>query len=140
MTLVRRQLAELEIRPIETCWRFGRSVLLGQGGSSPIVTVAGITILRQRPPTAKGVLFVTIEDETGFLQCVVRPEAQEYLDHVLRKAALIVRGRLSVAGNWRGLVVTQAWVLDGIFGGYEGHLSCVGGRDRRITTMEEQRE
>ena len=63
MTLARRQLAELEVRPIETCYRFGRTVRT-QAGNPATVTVAGITMLRQRPPTAKGVLFVTIEDET----------------------------------------------------------------------------
>jgi hypothetical protein len=45
-----------------------------------------------------------------------------------------VRGRLSTDGNWRGLVVTHAWALDGIFGGYEGHLSMAGGMDRRIVS------
>lgn len=90
-------------------------------------------MLRQRPPTAKGVLFVTLEDETGFIQCVVRPKVMEHLDHVLRRSAMIVRGRLHAEGNWRGLVVTNAWALDGIFGGYEGQLDNAGGRDRYVT-------
>ncbi len=132
MTLLRRQLGELEIRTIDTCWKFGRAVKGRPGGLPPILTVAGLSILRQRPPTAKGVLFVTIEDETGFIQCVVRPEALERMDHVIRSAALIVRGQLLTAGNWRGLVVTDAWRLDGIFGGYEGHPSQASGRDRLV--------
>ena len=51
--------------------------------------------------------------------------------------ALIVRGKLQVMGNWRGMVVTQAWPLNGIFGGYEGHPSMAGGRDKFITKLEE---
>ena len=35
------------------------------------VTVAGLTICRQRPGTAKGVIFVTLEDETGTANVVV---------------------------------------------------------------------
>ena len=144
MTLMRRTLNELEIRSIETCYRFGRIFPVhgnGRWGNSapgnrqPVVTVAGISVLRQRPPTAKGVLFVTLEDETGFIQCVVRPEVLEHLDHVLRRSALIVRGELHIQGNWRGLVVTNAWALDGIFGGYEGHPCQDGGRDRLVARV-----
>jgi len=35
------------------------------------VTVAGIVILRQRPGTAKGVIFLTLEDETGIVNIIV---------------------------------------------------------------------
>ena len=35
------------------------------------VTVAGLVILRQRPGTAKGVIFLTLEDETGVVNVVV---------------------------------------------------------------------
>ncbi len=136
LVLQRRTLNALEIRPIKTCYAFGRTLPLTRQGRRPIVTVAGIAILRQRPPTAKGVLFVTLEDETGFIQCVVRPQVMEYLDHLLRQPALIIRGELHGTGNWRGLVVTQAWRLDGIFGGYEGHLSYADGRDRWVRSLE----
>ena len=33
------------------------------------VTVAGLVLVRQRPGTANGVIFITLEDETGGLQC-----------------------------------------------------------------------
>ncbi len=132
MTLYRRSLNEMEIRPIETCYAFGR-YFRKKLPDPPIITVAGITMLRQRPPTAKGVLFITLEDETGFIQCVVRPEVLERLDHILRNPGLILRGQLSIAGNWRGLVVTEAWPLNGIFGGYIGHPSHAGGRDSLVT-------
>ena len=139
LTLVRRSLNELEIRPIETCYAFGRDVALRRNGDLPVVTIAGITVLRQQPPTAKGVLFLTLEDETGFIQCIVQPSAREHLDHILTEAALIVRGKLHVQGNWRGFVVTQAWRLDGIFGGYAGYASAEG-RDRWVRTEKQGRE
>ena len=37
------------------------------------VTAAGAVIVRQRPGTAKGFVFLTLEDETGMLQAIVRP-------------------------------------------------------------------
>lgn len=144
MTLARRVLMDLEVRPIATAWPLGSA--LGQlrrgpargipgtrrGGVRPLLTVAGIVTMRQRPPTANGVMFVTLEDETGFVQCVVHPEVADAFEAVLRRSALIVRGELQSKANWRGLVVQAAWALDGVLGGYEGHLSMAGGRDRLV--------
>jgi error-prone DNA polymerase len=41
------------------------------------VRVAGLVLLRQRPSTAKGVTFVTLEDETGVVNLLVRLEVWE---------------------------------------------------------------
>ena len=135
MTLLRRTLQDLEIRTVDTCYRFGRYVPLQSGGPPPRLTVAGLAILRQRPSTASGVTFLTIEDETGFIQCIVYPKVWAAYEHVLTGGHVIVRGPLQVDGNWRGLVVNEAWRLDGIFGGYEGHPSASGGRDRWIRRL-----
>jgi len=132
MTLRRRALQDLEVRPIETCDKFGRYVPVPSNGPRPQLTIAGIVMLRQKPSSANGVLFITLEDETGFVQCVVRPEIQAHLGHVLERGALIVQGDLHVDGNWRGLLVKYAWALNGIFGGYVGHPSASGGRDRQV--------
>ncbi|MBI4541726.1 MAG: error-prone DNA polymerase [Gemmatimonadetes bacterium] len=59
------------------------------------VTVAGIVICRQRPGTAKGFCFVTLEDETGLANVVVAPklfEANKRL--IVRSPLLMVRGVL----------------------------------------------
>jgi error-prone DNA polymerase len=136
MTLLRRTLQDLEVRTVDTCYRFGRYVPLRSDGPPPRLTVAGLAILRQRPSTASGVTFLTIEDETGFIQCIVYPKVWAAYEHVLTAGHVIVRGPLQVDGNWRGLVVNEAWRLDGIFGGYEGHPSASGGRDRWIRTVQ----
>ena len=132
LTLARRALQELEVRPIETCYRFGRAVSLSPGDPPPRLTVAGLAILRQRPSTASGVTFLTLEDETGFVQCVVYPQVWSTYQHVLTSGQVIVRGKLQVEGNWRGLIVEEVWRLKGIFGGYEGQPSASGGRDRWV--------
>jgi error-prone DNA polymerase len=111
MTLLRRTLNDLEIRPIETIARFTRSHLRSR--SHPLVlTLAGMVILRQMPPTAKGVMFVTLEDETGYVQCIMQIPVRERFEEELRHPALIVRGEVQIAGNWRGLVAREVWRLE----------------------------
>ena len=41
------------------------------------VHIAGLVMVRQRPPTAKGMLFITLEDETGTINLIIRPQVQE---------------------------------------------------------------
>src|SRR5206468_1443381 len=41
------------------------------------VKVAGLVLLRQRPGSAKGITFVTLEDETGHVNLVIRPDVWE---------------------------------------------------------------
>ena len=43
-----------------------------------LVRVAGLILLRQRPGTAKGITFVTMEDETGSINLVIRPETWKH--------------------------------------------------------------
>ena len=63
--------------------------------SGSVVEVAGIVTHRQRPGTASGVTFLTLEDESGTVNIVVWPKLWERHRLVARSApALIVRGRL----------------------------------------------
>ena len=59
------------------------------------VRVAGIVVIRQRPVTAKGFLFLTLEDETGFSNIVVKPKmTARYRKEVVHSRALMVEGKL----------------------------------------------
>jgi error-prone DNA polymerase len=63
------------------------------------VTVAGLVLVRQRPGTAKGVIFMTLEDETDIANIIVWPKAFEKNRRVVMTARfLAVRGRLQRAG------------------------------------------
>jgi error-prone DNA polymerase len=63
------------------------------------VTVAGLVLIRQRPGTAKGVVFLTIEDETGPANIIVWPKVFEKNRRTVMTARfLAVRGRLQRAG------------------------------------------
>jgi error-prone DNA polymerase len=60
-----------------------------------VVAVAGIVLFRQRPGTAKGVMFMTIEDETGRLDLIVRPDVYErFRDAAVYAKLVIARGRV----------------------------------------------
>ncbi len=59
------------------------------------VSLAGVVLIRQRPGSAKGVVFITLEDETGVANLVVWPDAFEKYRKVVMGARLIeVRGRV----------------------------------------------
>ena len=59
------------------------------------VTVAGMVVARQRPATAGGIVFLLIEDETGPINVIVRPDLYEAERSLLRAdPLLVVHGRL----------------------------------------------
>jgi error-prone DNA polymerase len=57
--------------------------------------VAGIVLVRQRPGTAKGITFVTLEDETGTINLIIRQDIWQKFYRVARTAAaFLAYGRL----------------------------------------------
>jgi error-prone DNA polymerase len=77
----------------------GRGILsaaeLLRRGDGERVTTAGAVIVRQRPGTAKGFVFLTLEDETGMCQAIVRPDLfREYRQVIVGSGLLVVEGRL----------------------------------------------
>jgi error-prone DNA polymerase len=62
--------------------------------------VAGLVLLRQRPSTAKGITFVTLEDETGSMNLVLRPEIWQKHHRIARQSnAWLVHGVLENREN-----------------------------------------
>lgn len=59
------------------------------------VSLAGIVVVRQKPPTANGMMFILLEDETARIQVSVKPEISARLDDKLRQRSLVVSGRIS---------------------------------------------
>ncbi|PKB25180.1 DnaE-like error-prone DNA polymerase [Novosphingobium kunmingense] len=60
-----------------------------------LVHVAGVVLIRQRPGSAKGVCFITLEDETGVVNLVIWPDLMEKQRKVIMGARLMeVRGRV----------------------------------------------
>ena len=59
------------------------------------VAVSGLVLVRQRPGSAKGVIFMTIEDETGIANIIVWPKTFERFRAIVLGARMVrVRGRL----------------------------------------------
>lgn len=64
------------------------------------VTVAGLVILRQRPGTAKGVIFLTLEDETGIVNIVVWRKLYEHFRRAVISGRLLrITGRIQRENN-----------------------------------------
>jgi error-prone DNA polymerase len=65
-----------------------------------VVRVAGCVIVRQRPGTAKGVSFLSIEDETGIFNVVVMPDIFDaYRLTIVRAAYVLVEGPVQNAAS-----------------------------------------
>jgi error-prone DNA polymerase len=64
------------------------------------VEVAGVVLIRQRPGSAKGVLFVTIEDESGVANAIIWPDRFEAQRRIVMSAAMIgIRGIVQKEGE-----------------------------------------
>ena len=69
-----------------------------------VVSVAGAVIIRQRPMTANNVVFLTVEDETGFANFVVMPDMFErYREAITQNDFLIIRGIFEERGMLKAL-------------------------------------
>jgi error-prone DNA polymerase len=72
--------------------------------------VFGLVITRQAPPTAKGMMFVTLEDASGFINLAVRPEVySEYASLFDREIFLLAEGVLQKNGEVHSLMVKKLY-------------------------------
>ncbi|MGO7353902.1 error-prone DNA polymerase [Rhizobium ruizarguesonis] len=103
VSFLRRELAE---RRIVTCMeamsaRDGRWLM-----------AAGLVLVRQRPGSAKGVIFMTIEDETGVANVVIWPKLFEHSRRVALGASMMaINGRIQREGDVVHLVAQQLFDL-----------------------------
>jgi len=87
------------------------------------VEVAGVILVRQRPGSAKGVLFVTIEDETGVAQGILWPDRFEiYRRQVMSASMIAMRGRLQKEGEVVHIICDR--IVD-----HDAMLRSIGRRD-----------
>jgi error-prone DNA polymerase len=87
-----------------------RSDALAHVRSGERATVAGLVLVRQRPGTAKGVIFMTLEDEAGVANVIVWPKAFERLRAIVLGARFVaVTGKLQ---NEQGVIHVIADRMD----------------------------
>jgi error-prone DNA polymerase len=89
LQLVRRQLTARRVRKASELLRVRNGAWLRH---------AGLVTVRQRPQTASGITFVTVEDETGQVNVIVRPNVAEACRLALLEAVL-----LAVDGQWQAI-------------------------------------
>lgn len=81
------------------------------------VAVAGLAIIRQRPGTAKGVVFITLEDETGIINLIIRPAVfDEAQKAILTSSTLMAHGKLQRIGEVLYVEADRVTETDSLFG------------------------
>jgi error-prone DNA polymerase len=77
-----------------------RAVDMQQMRDGSLITVAGWVIVRQRPGTAKGFVFLTMEDETGVANVIITPQLfDKYRSIIVDHPFLLITGKLQNQDN-----------------------------------------
>ena len=85
-----------------------RAESLGKLTTGVKISVAGLVITKQRPGTASGVIFVTLEDETGYINLVVWNQIAQRDRAALLNARLMgVHGQLQIEGGVIHVIADQ---------------------------------
>lgn len=107
VTFIRQQLGML------------KNVTIKQGNESVngiFIKIAGRVINRQRPGTAKGVCFITLEDETGSANLVVFPKLfDKYRREILSSRILMVQGKVEKTETVH-IIVNRCWNVTKLLG------------------------
>jgi error-prone DNA polymerase len=84
------------------------------------VRVAGLVLVRQRPATASGVVFMTLEDETGIVNLIVRPDVYDRFRPAARHAGLMeAHGYVEREGQVVHVMVRKIIDLSHLLAGYQ---------------------
>jgi error-prone DNA polymerase len=84
LSFVRDDLQHAKVTP---CHRLSDAARTPAGRT---IAVAGLVLVRQRPGTASGIVFMTIEDETGIANIILFPKTYERFRSVARHSAAVV--------------------------------------------------
>jgi error-prone DNA polymerase len=79
------------------------------------VKVAGLILVRQRPGTAKGICFMTIEDETGCANVVIFPNLfEEFRKDILQSSLVLIEGKLQVEGEVIHVILSRCYNISNL--------------------------
>ncbi len=88
---------------------------LNHSPDGTIVKVAGLVLVRQRPGTASGICFITIEDESGIANLVVfKKFFDQFRREIVRSRLLMVQGKVQKEGEVIHVVVQQCFDVTGL--------------------------
>ncbi|MCH9649562.1 MAG: error-prone DNA polymerase [Deltaproteobacteria bacterium] len=103
LAYLRRQLSQRGVTP---------AAVLERMPAGQRVKIAGSVIVRQRPGTAKGILFITVEDETGMAQAIVtREQMEEHRRTIVNSPGLVIEGVLQRRDGSMSIKGERFWTL-----------------------------
>jgi error-prone DNA polymerase len=101
------------------------------------IKVAGLVTVRQRPGTAKGILFITIEDETGFANLVAWEKIfDKYRKDIVQARLLMVEGVLQIEGKVIHVIIRRCFNLSKLL----STLTIVGNDNQPVMTLSRSDE
>lgn len=101
VSFVREELDRLHVLPASA---------LETGKNGDLVKVAGLILVRQRPGTASGICFITLEDETGTTNLVVFQKLfDKYRKEIIQSRLLMVEGNLQREGEVIHVIVRRCY-------------------------------
>lgn len=97
-------------------WLMAQGIVANMGlldcRNGMIVQTAGQIVMHQAPPTAKGIHFVTLEDESGLINLVIQAEVYRRVKAVVRgNSMIVVQGQVQRRGMVVNVVVSQVQAL-----------------------------
>jgi error-prone DNA polymerase len=102
-------------RPEMNALRVTRAIDLAQIPNGRLVRIAGSVVVRQRPGTAKGFVFLSMEDETGIMNAIITPSTfDRFKFAVLGERFLLIDGVLQ---NQDGVISVKAARIQGLQAG-----------------------
>jgi error-prone DNA polymerase len=106
VSFLREQLNQLHVTPASS---------LSNLNDGALVKVAGLILVRQRPGTASGICFITIEDETSTANLVVfRDLFDKYRKEIIQSRLLMVEGKLQKEGEVIHVIVRRCFNISGL--------------------------
>jgi error-prone DNA polymerase len=123
VSFVRQQLKQLHVTATKD---------LGTLKNGDVVKVAGLVLVRQMPGTAKGVWFMTIEDETGCANLVIFPNIElAYRKALLGSRLFMAEGTLQIEGEVIHVIVNAGYDLSKLL----RRLTAEGNEDLPLLTL-----
>ncbi len=106
VSFIRNKLSELQVTANE-------EIINRNDGS--YIKVSGLILVRQRPGTASGICFITIEDETGIANLVVFEKLfTQYRNEIVRSKFMMVEGTVQKEGEVIHIIVKRCYNLTGL--------------------------
>jgi error-prone DNA polymerase len=123
VSFIRDQLTQLRVLS---------SAALANAKNGDMVKVAGLILVRQRPGTASGICFITLEDETGTSNLVVFQQLfDKYRKEIIQSRLLMVEGKLQKEGEVIHVIVRRCYNFSRLL----GNLTGGNGHDGSLKTL-----